>query len=139
MSTNFFRPGEIIVERLTDALPDILVRRVQDFNEAQREVGGSKPEVLVRFLRLVFDDVAGNQSLIEQQYTAFYTVPGHDEDWERDGPVLAAMLAALTGYEPDDQFITGPFKPVGSVVPQTWEEQGGVLVYPLTFSVPVQA
>lgn len=133
---NFFRPGEIIVQRLTAALPGMSVRRVQDYTQAQREVMGSSPEILVRLLRATPVDSADSVTVLEQQYSALYAVPGSFEDWERDGPVLTAMLRALTGYEPDDQFI-GEFTPAGSITPQTWEEQG-VLVYPVVFTVPVR-
>jgi hypothetical protein len=134
--TDFFRPGAIIVERLTAALPDIRVKRVQDYDRAQKHVSGSVPEVLVRLLRATPTDSAGGETLLEQQYTAFYVVPGVSEDWERDGPVLTTMLRALTGYDPDEEQFVGEFKPVGSITPQTWEERG-VIVYPVVFSVPV--
>ena len=133
---NFFIPGEIMVQRLQEVLPSLRVRRVQDYAQAQREVSGSVPEVLVRLLRATVADSAGDTALLEQQYTAFYAVPGSFEDWDRDGPVLAQIVQALTGYEPDDAGI-GAFTPVGSMVPQTWEQQG-VVVYPVSFSVPVR-
>lgn len=135
-TTNFFLPGELMVQRLAEALPSLTVRRVQDYATAQREVSGSLPEILVRLLRVSVADSAGGMALLEQQYTAFYAVPGSFEDWDRDGPVLASIVQALTGYEPDQAGI-GEFSPVGSMVPQTWEQQG-VVVYPLTFSVTVQ-
>jgi len=134
---NFFRPGEIIVERLAAALPDIRVTRVQDYTRAQESVSGSVPEILVRLLRATPADSAGGTSTLEQQYSAFFVVPGLSEDWERDGPVLTAMLRALTGYESDDEQFIGEFKPAGSIVPQTWDERG-VIVYPVVFSVPVR-
>ncbi len=135
--TNFFRPGEIIVERLATALPDLSVRRVQDYAQAQREVRNQVPEILVRLLRVTPTDSAGETVALDQEYTAFYAVPGSYEDWERDGPVLTAMLRALTGYEPRDERYIGSFRPTSAIVPQTWEEQG-VVVYPVTFSVPVR-
>lgn len=134
---NFFRPGEIIVERLASALPDISVRRVQDYAQAQREARGEEPEILVRLLRATPTDSAGDVAALDQEYTAFYAVSGSFEDWERDGPVLTTMLRALTGYEPDDEQFVGAFRPMAAIVPQTWEEQG-VVVYPVTFAVPVR-
>jgi hypothetical protein len=134
---NFFRPGEIIVERLAAALPSIRVSRAQDYTLAQESVNGSVPEILVRLLRGPFTGSAGGTTVMEQQYSAFYVVPGHSEDWERDGPVLTAMLRAMTGFEPEDEEFIGEFAPVGSLVPQSWDERG-VIVYPVVFSVPVR-
>lgn len=134
---NFFRPGEIIVERLTSALPGIRVTRAQDYTRAQENVSASVPEILVRLLRATPIDSAGGTAMVEQQYSAFYVVPGQSEDWERDGPVLTAMLRALTGYEPDDEPFIFEFTPAGSIVPQSWDERS-VIVYPVVFSVPVR-
>lgn len=135
--TDFFRPGAIIVERLTAALPDIRVKRVQDYTRAQENVSGSVPEILVRLLRATPVDSAAETAILEQQYTAFYVVPGVSEDWERDGPVLSAMLQTMTGYSDDEEQFVGEFKPAGSITPQTWEERG-VIVYPVVFSVTVR-
>jgi hypothetical protein len=135
--TNFFRPGEIIVERLAAALPSIRVTRAQDYTRAQQLVDGSVTEILVRLLRATPTDSAGDTTMLEQQYSAFYVVPGLIEDWERDGPVLATMLHTLTGFAPEDEQFIFAFNPAGSIVPQTWDERG-VIVYPVVFSVNVR-
>lgn len=130
---NYLAPISIAHDRLRATLPaSIPVRTGLDAAQVRDQAIG-QPEVWVIFHRDTVQDTAGQQTLLDMQIAVIYLAPGLLPDLARDGEVLTAMTKSLAGYDPEVDGLD-TFKRAGSLVPQSWTDEG-LVAYGMLFSV----
>jgi hypothetical protein len=119
---NYLLPLTVTAERLRASLPATLpVRTAVDLAQVKDQAIGS-PEVWVIFHRDDVKDAAGTTTLVQFQVAVIYLAPGVLPDLERDGEALTGITKAVAGFQPPRSTGLGPFKRIGSMVPQTWSD-----------------